>query len=52
MTLKSIKGSTFATSVILSPLGNVSLLESTAHHIRRILGMKFPANIVVPLLLR
>ena len=52
MILKSINGSTFAASVILLQLGNFSLLESTSHHKRRILNVKFPANIVVPLLLR
>ena len=52
MALISIKGSTFTASVMLLQLGNFSLLESTSHHKRRILDMKFPANIVVPLLLR
>ena len=42
----------FAVSVILFPSGNFSLLESTSHQQRGILDMKFPANIVVPLLLR
>ena len=42
----------FDVSVILLPLGNFFLSESASHHKRRILGIKFPANIVVPLLLR
>ena len=51
MTLKSIKGSKFAASVILLQLIFVIaklllLLESTSLHKRRILDMKFPANIV------
>ena len=53
MTLKSIKGSKFAASVIPLQLIFIIaklllLLESTSHHKRRILDMKLPANIVFP----
>ena len=35
----------FVARVILFQLGNFSLLESTSHHKRRIIDMKFPVTI-------